>query len=92
MPSVTVELPTLLDPVTGGVRTVQVQADTLIGALGALIEQHPALRVHIFDESGGLRQHVLCFHNQESSRWLESLEVPVEEGDTVTLLQAVSGG
>jgi molybdopterin converting factor small subunit len=35
---------------------------------------------------------VLCFHNRTNTRWLQSLDVPVAEGDTLTILQAVSGG
>ncbi len=32
------------------------------------------------------------FHNEDNTRWLDSLAVPVREGDTLTILQAVSGG
>ena len=48
--------------------------------------------MHLFDETGGFRQHVLCFHNETNLRWLESDEVPVADGDRLTVLQAVSGG
>ena len=92
MPAVTIELPGLLEPVTGGQRSVDVEAHTLGGALRALIEAIPALGVHIFDETGDLRQHVLCLHNGASSRWSKSLEVDVKDGDRITILQAVSGG
>lgn len=92
MASVTVELPSLLSTIVDGERRITVDAGTLAGVLSALTERHPALRVHLFDETGGLRQHVLCFHNGTNSRWLESLDVPVAEGDTVAILQAVSGG
>jgi molybdopterin synthase sulfur carrier subunit len=89
---VTVELPGLLAPIVDGRRTIGVEAETLRGALRALIELHPALEVHLFDETGDLRQHVLCFQNRTNTRWLDTLDVPVEEGDVITLLQAVSGG
>jgi molybdopterin converting factor small subunit len=92
MASVTVELPSLLGPIVNGERSVAVDAGTLAGVLSALTKRYPALGVHLFDETGGLREHVLCFHNGNNSRWLESLDVPVAEGDTVTILQAVSGG
>ncbi|MHC4430001.1 MAG: MoaD/ThiS family protein [Planctomycetota bacterium] len=92
MASVTVELPSLLSTIVDGERSVAVDAGTLAGVLSALTKRFPALDVHLFDETGGLREHVLCFHNGANSRWLESLDVPVAEGDTVTILQAVSGG
>ena len=92
MPTVTIDLPGLLEPITGGQRSVAVEADTLGGALRGLTERLPALTVHLFGESGDLRGHVLCLHNGRSSRWRESLDVPVQEGDRITILQAVSGG
>ena len=92
MPRVTVTLPSLLAGVVGGARTLAVQAETLAGALDELVRRYPALKVHLFDESGGFRPHVLCFHNEESTRWLGSLDRPLAAGDVVTIMQAVSGG
>ncbi|MHC4415995.1 MAG: MoaD/ThiS family protein [Planctomycetota bacterium] len=92
MARVTIELPSVLSPIIDGGRSVDVEADTVTGALRALIERHPALDVHLFDETGELRRHVLCFHNRTNTRWLESAEVPLADRDTITILQAVSGG
>ncbi len=92
MAGVVVHLPSLLAPVVGGSRRVEIEAPTVRGVLDGLIAAHPELRVHLFDESGDFRQHVVCFHNDTMTRWMDSLEVPVAEGDTVTIMQAVSGG
>jgi molybdopterin converting factor small subunit len=92
MPEVTVHLPSLLGPVVNGAESIGVEGGTVAEALAALVEAHPALRVHLFDECGALRQHVLCFHNETNTRWMESLDLPVTDGDTITILQAVSGG
>ncbi len=51
-------------------------------ALDALLDQYPTLKVPLFDETGGFRQHVLSFHNSANTRWLDSIDVPVTEGDT----------
>ncbi len=91
MPTVSVKFAPLLAGVVGAA-TVSVEAETLAGALEALVRAHPSLRVHLYDETGRFRQHVLCFHNQTNTRWLDRLDVPVAAGDTLTLLQAVSGG
>ena len=92
MPQVTVALPSLLAGVVGGARTLPIEAETLAGALDELVRRYPALKVHLFDESGAFRQHVLCFHNEESTRWLGSLDRPLAPGDVITIMQAVSGG
>ena len=92
MSRVTIELPSLLGIVVDGDRSITVDAESLTDALKVLVERYPALEVHLFDESGDFREHVLCFHNQTNTRWLESIDVPLTEGDTITILQAVSGG
>lgn len=92
MARVTVHLPSLLAPVIGGSRRLEIEAATVRGVLDGLMAAHPELRVHLFDESGDFRQHVVCFHNETMTRWMDSLEVPVADGDEVTIMQAVSGG
>ena len=92
MAEVTIELPSVLAPVVNGERSFTVDAETLPGALAALFKLQPGLKVHLFDETESFREHVLCFHNQTNTRWMDSLDVPLRDGDTITILQAVSGG
>lgn len=92
MPRVTVELPSLLGSVLGGMRALTAEGDTLRKALENAFEQVPALRAHLCDESGKFRPHVLCFLNEVNTRWLYHLDQPLAEGDCITILQAVSGG
>jgi molybdopterin converting factor small subunit len=90
MPQATVRLPRLLEPAVGDVRKVSVTGNTFGEALGDLFAQHPTLRVHLLDEKGVLRPHVLCFHNGDENRALT--DNPLKDGDEITFLQAVSGG
>jgi len=92
MANVTVELPSMLLSLLDAEPTITLEAETLGEALARLAEHTPALRVHLYDERGDLREHVLCFHNQRNTRWMESLEVALADGDTITIIQAVSGG
>lgn len=92
MASVTIALPALLEPVTGGVRELSASGGTLREVFGDLVGREPRLKPHLFDESGGLREHVLCFHNGVNTRWMDGWDGPVAEGDTVLFMQAVSGG
>lgn len=91
MARVTLEVPTMLAPLLQGQRRAPLEADTLAQALD-VVRAHPALGRHVFDERGALRQHVLVFHNSTCTRWLTSLDVPLHEGDVLTIMQAVSGG
>ena len=90
--TVQVHLPDVLVQLLGVHSPFPLQAETLAQALNRLREDHPNLSPHLYDESGNFRPHVLCFLNDTSSRWLDSLEIPLNEGDEITFLQAVSGG
>ncbi|MHC5005293.1 MAG: ubiquitin family protein, partial [Planctomycetota bacterium] len=74
MARVTIELPTLLSPLADGRTTVAVEAGTVRAALAALIGRYPAIAVHVFDETGDLREHVLCLHNGRNSRWSGAMD------------------
>ncbi len=89
---ITVTLPALLTNAVGGTDQVTVQADTIQGALDQLLTDHPKLRVHLFDQDGNQRQHVLIMHNGQSIRWLPTLDQPLQPGDTLSILQLVTGG
>jgi molybdopterin converting factor small subunit len=86
---VEIRIPTMLAGLIGGVRRVAVDAGDIADAIEALIELQPALRVHILDESSHLRPHVTLFHND---RQAHDWSVELTDGDTLTVLQAVSGG
>lgn len=87
-----VSIPTILRDCTGGRSSISISASTLAEALGVLRETHPLLGVHLYEETGQLRPHVLIFYNEESTRWLRNLDVPLQPGDRLEILQAVSGG
>lgn len=90
--AVKVLLPTLLHHCANGQREVQVQAATLQAAIDQLIVDFPLLKTHLYDQSGQQRPHVLIFYNGENIDWLDDLHQPLHAGDTITVLQAVSGG
>ena len=87
---VDVTLPALLRDVTGDPH-VALDAPTLRDAIDQL-RAHPRLGPLIFDDAGALRPHVLLFHNEQATRWLETLDVPLAPGDRLAVVQATSGG
>ena len=63
-----------------------------LGELFADLEQrHGGLRDRLVD-GGGLRRFVNVYLNDEDVRFLDGLDTPVKDGDTVTVLPAVAGG
>lgn len=94
MPAISIPftLPGLLASCTGGQNTVHVEAETVAGSIAALLAAWPLLKVHLYEEGGQLRPHVMFLYNDQSIKWLPSLDIPLKPGDTMTLLQLVSGG
>jgi molybdopterin converting factor small subunit len=92
MARVTVQLPSLLAHAAGGASRIDASGESVAAVLDDLKNRHPILAVHVFDESGDFREHVLCFVNDTNTRWLSSLDCPVSDGDSLTVTQAVSGG
>ena len=91
-PTVAVSLPSLFEPVTGGVRELKACGGSLREVFDDLVAREPRLKPHLFNEAGEFRRHVLCFHNGINTRWLDGWGAAVAEGDTVVFMQAVSGG
>ena len=91
MPTVIFSLPRLLEPAVGQIRRVELEAGTVGEAIDALVDRHPTLRVHLFDEAGSLRQHVLCFIDGSQTK-LADRSQPIGGPAQITFLQAVSGG
>lgn len=88
-----VTIPGLLADSAGGRRKFQVEASTLGEALSAVRDAHPNLGTHVWEESGKVREHVLVYLNDESITWMNDPESrPLQRGDELFFIQAVSGG
>ena len=90
--AVTVRIPTTLRPLTGGIAVVPVEGATLAEVLKNLDAAHPGFADRLFDENGGLRRFVNVFVSDDDVRYLEGLDTPVPEGETVSIIPAVAGG
>ena len=89
---VTVHLPSVLAQMVGGERRFAVHGETVGEALADLVRRAPALGVHLFDDAGALRRHILCLHADVYARGASGLARPVHAGDTITILNSVAGG
>lgn len=82
-----VRLPRGLEPFTGGVREMAVEAATVAGVVAAVDEALPGVATHLVDRNGQLRPHLVCVVAGEAVR---DVTTPVD--DEVAFLLAVSGG
>jgi molybdopterin synthase sulfur carrier subunit len=86
---VKVHVPTPLRSYTGPRSPVDARGATLDEVLRDLDRRHPGFRFRIVDEQDGIRRHIKLFVNREM---VETVGVPLVEGDEVHVVCALSGG
>ncbi|MEY3806955.1 MAG: hypothetical protein RIR69_1767 [Actinomycetota bacterium] len=90
--AVTVRIPTTMRPISGGASSVEVASGSLRDVLTALNDAHNGFAERLFDDSGDLHKFVNIFVSDDDVRYLEGLDTPVKDGDTVSIIPAVAGG
>jgi molybdopterin converting factor small subunit len=89
--AVTISIPTALRQYVDGKASVALEAETVGALLHALVEQHPALGRHLYNE-GKLRTFVNIYVGDEDIRYLDGEETALDSGDTVSIIPAIAGG
>ena len=90
--SVTVRIPTILRPLTGGASEVSAAGTTLAAVLDALDSEHPGVRGRVLDDDGKIRRFVNVYVGEEDVRFASGLDTATPDGVTVSIIPAVAGG
>ena len=84
-----VHLPTTLTPLFAGLpRHVEVDAETVDGAIDRLDEQWPGLRDRLCEPGPSIRPHIHFYVDRRRA----TLETPLEPRSRVEVIAAISGG
>lgn len=89
--SIEVRIPTILRPYTKDQKTVKAEGSTLSAVISNLDAQYAGIGERLL-EDGALRRFINVYINDEDVRFLGSLEAPIKDGDSITILPAVAGG
>ena len=73
-------------------QALAVQATNIAEVVAQLEQLAPGIGFYLCDEQGRLRTHVNVFIGNEMIRDRRRLSDPVQAGDRVSILQALSGG
>ena len=92
VPTVTVQVPSMLRACCGNAAELALDAPSVRVALGEIERRHPSLYRSVCDETGRVRRHVNLFVNESNVRDREGIDTALAPGDVVTILPAVSGG
>lgn len=89
--TVTVSIPTILRPHTGGEKRVSANGGTLAAVIKDLEANYSGISDRLLD-NGRLHRFVNIYVNDEDVRFSGGLDTAVADGDSITILPAVAGG
>ena len=88
----TLRIPTPLRTYTSGKSEVNVNGTKIAEALNDLTNQFPAIKPHLFNETGELRPFVNLFVGENNIKDLQGVETPIKDGDKIMLIPSIAGG
>jgi sulfur-carrier protein len=90
--AITVQIPTPLRRLTGGIGNVTCCPANLGELFGVLDQQFPDLKSHLRDEAGEIRRFLNIYVNEEDIRFLGGPSYLFKDGDEVLLVPSIAGG
>lgn len=90
--TIPVQIPATLRSECGGRSRLTVSASTVGQALLQLEQDYPAVYRSVCDETGAVRRHVHLFVNNDLLTGDNAFDTPLNSGDTLFIMPAVSGG
>jgi len=88
----TIKIPTPLRSYTNGNVEVAVRGHTVREAMGSLVEEFPALKVHLFKDDDNLRPFVNLFLGEDNIRDLQGMATSLSEDSRLVLIPSIAGG
>ena len=88
---VTVRIPAVLRPLTGGEESVKASGATVAALIDELEGKHPGIKGRLLDAKG-VQRHVNIYVGEEDIRFLEGLKTELKAGEKVTIVPAIAGG
>ena len=88
----TLRIPTPMRTYTSGKSEVNVTGAKISEALTDLTGQYPAIKPHLFNETGELRPFVNLFLGENNIKDLQGVETLIKDGDKIMLIPSIAGG
>ena len=87
-----VRIPTPLRKLTDNQESIEIESNTIGGAIEELEGKFPGIKERLVDEEGEIRRFVNVYVNEEDIRFLENQDTPLKEGDDISIIPAIAGG
>ena len=85
-------IPTPLRIYADNQTAVDVDGSTVGDALRNLVQKHPELQQHLYDDKGELRQFVNVYRNDDDIRYLDREDTDLSDGDELSIVPSIAGG
>ena len=89
---VSIRIPTVLRTHVDGKAKLDMAGATVGEVLKGLLDAHPTLKGRLMDDQGEVNRFINVYINDEDIRFLENLETPVKDGDSVMIVPSIAGG
>ena len=90
--AVKVRIPTPLRKLTNEQELVEVNANTVGGAIDELEGRFPGFKERLLDGSRAVRRFVNIYVNEEDIRFLQNQQTTLKDGDEISIIPAIAGG
>lgn len=87
-----VRIPQPLQALTQGAAEVTAEGQTARELIADLENQFAGIAERLLDEQKKLRRFVNIYLNDEDIRFLQDLDTPIGDGDTISIVPAIAGG
>lgn len=89
---VVVRIPQPLQKLTQGAAEVTGEGSSARELIAHLETKYNGMGNRLLDDQGKLRRFVVLYLNDEDIRFLQDLDTPLKDGDTVSIVPAIAGG
>lgn len=88
---ITISIPTILRPLTGNQKRIEVDGATVLDAIERMEQQYPGVKEKLIT-AGQAHRFVNIYVNDNDIRFSQGLSTRLTDGDLLTILPAVAGG
>ena len=88
---ITISIPTILRPLTGDQKRIEVDGSSVLDAIERMEQQYPGVKEKLIT-GGQAHRFVNIYVNDNDIRFSEGLSTRLTDGDLLTILPAVAGG
>ena len=90
--AVKIRIPTTLRILTSGDAELNAKEGTVSQIISEVCENYPDFQGRLIDDDGNLLRFVNVYVEDEDVRFLQGLETPVVDGQTISIIPAGAGG